>query len=75
MRLVNSGFSGGAGKDEEYEGVDSGWRKSLATLKRYLGNYYGEPRANFLAMRPAKFSYDRVLAHCTDEGPLSCWLT
>ena len=34
IRLVNSGFREGAQWDDEFEGIDSGWRMSLAKLKQ-----------------------------------------
>jgi uncharacterized protein YndB with AHSA1/START domain len=75
IRLVNSGFREGAEWDEEYEGVDSGWRMALALLKHYLDNYFGISRSSFLVMRPAEFSFDQVLPlHRTAAG-LKKWLT
>ena len=56
LRLANSGFRDGAEWDEEYEGVDSGWRISLATLKHWLENYPARDRVNTLVMRPARGS-------------------
>jgi len=75
VRLVNSGFLDGAEWDEEFQGIDSGWRIALATLKHYLENYYGKPRSSFLAMRPAVFTYEKLLPfHRTAQG-LAEWLT
>lgn len=75
IRVVNSGFREGAEWNEEFEGVDSGWRISLGLLKHYLENYYGRARASFMAMRPAEFSFDQVISfHRTGSG-LRKWLT
>lgn len=75
IRLVNSGFREGAQWDDEFEGVDSGWRMSLAKLKHYLDNFYGIARRSFLVVKPADFSFDTVLAfHRTADG-LRRWLT
>jgi uncharacterized protein YndB with AHSA1/START domain len=75
IRLVNSGFREGAEWDEEFEGTDSGWRMALALLKHYLENYFGIPRASFLVMRPAEFSFEQIVPlHRTATG-LQKWLT
>jgi uncharacterized protein YndB with AHSA1/START domain len=75
IRLVNSGFREGADWNEEFEGTDSGWRMALALLKHYLENYFGTPRASFLVMRPAEFSFEQVV-HLHRTGPgLRRWLT
>jgi len=48
---------------------------ALALLKHYLENYYGSPRNSFFAMRPAAFSFERVIPfHRTATG-LKKWLT
>jgi uncharacterized protein YndB with AHSA1/START domain len=75
LRLVNSGFREGAEWNDEYEGMDSGWRMSLALLKHYVENYFGTPRSSFLAMKPAQYSTERLLPlHRTSVG-LEKWLT
>jgi uncharacterized protein YndB with AHSA1/START domain len=75
VRLFNSGFREGAQWDDEYEGVASGWRLSLALLRHYLESYYGQPKRTILAMHPAQFDYDSVLAWFTEESKLATWLT
>jgi uncharacterized protein YndB with AHSA1/START domain len=75
IRLVNSGFREGAEWNEEFEGVDSGWRMALALLKHYLDNYFGTARTSFLVLRPAEFSFEHVVPlHRTGAG-LKKWLT
>jgi uncharacterized protein YndB with AHSA1/START domain len=75
IRLVNSGFREGAEWNDEFEGIDSGWRMSLALLKHYLDNYFGISRSSFLVMRPAEFSFEQVVPlHRTAAG-LRKWLT
>jgi uncharacterized protein YndB with AHSA1/START domain len=75
VRLVQSGFGEGAQWDEEFEGISSGWGMALARLKHYLENYYGVPRISRLLLKPADFSFEKLLAfHRTPEG-LSKWLT
>ena len=75
IRLVNSGFREGSQWDEEFEGVDSGWRMALALLKHYLENYFGVARVSFLAMRPATFSFEQVVPLHRTEAGLKKWLT
>jgi len=75
MRMIESGFREGAAWDEEYEGTASGWHMALAVLKHYLENYFGKPRSSFLAMKPADFTFERLLPlHRTAAG-LQKWLT
>jgi uncharacterized protein YndB with AHSA1/START domain len=75
MRVINSGFREGAEWNEEYEGTDSGWRMAFAVLKHYLENYFGSPRNSFLAMKPAEYTFERLLPlHRTSVG-LQKWLT
>jgi uncharacterized protein YndB with AHSA1/START domain len=75
MRVINSGFREGAEWNEEYEGIDSGWRMAFALLKHYLENYFGSPRSSFLAMKPAEYTFERLLPlHRTAAG-LQKWLT
>jgi uncharacterized protein YndB with AHSA1/START domain len=75
IRLVNSGFREGAEWDDEFEGIDSGWRMSLALLKHYLENYFGVSRASFLVMRPAEFDFEHILPLHRTEAGLKKWLT
>jgi uncharacterized protein YndB with AHSA1/START domain len=75
VRLVNSGFREGAEWNDEYEGNDSGWRMALALLKHYLENYFGVPRSSFLAMKPARYTRERLLSLYRTAGGLESWLT
>jgi uncharacterized protein YndB with AHSA1/START domain len=75
VRLVNSGFREDAAWSEEYEGVVSGWKMSLAILKHYLENHFGLAKAGFLIMRPASFAYEQLHAYFTDPAKLARWLT
>ena len=75
VRLFNSGFRDGAQWDEEYQGVSSGWRMSLAILRHYLEAHYGTPKRSVLVLRPATFDYATVLSWFTDPAKLSRWLT
>jgi len=75
VRLVNSGFREGAEWNDEFEGIDSGWRMSLALLKHYLDKYFNTSRNSFLVMRPAEFSFEQLVPlHRTEPG-LKKWLT
>jgi len=75
LRLVQSGFREGAEWDAEYEGVSSGWIMALALLKHYAENYFGQPRASWLLLRPAAFTAEQVVALERTEAGLARWLT
>lgn len=60
MRLVNSGFSEDARFDDEYEGVVSGWRVALATLKRWLERYPDRRRAHRIVMEPHAYTFEAL---------------
>ncbi len=72
--LLHSGFGEGAQADDEYEGVDSGWRMALATLKHVLEKHRRGARTHVLRMHPARFEYEDVVPlYFTEEG-LASWL-
>lgn len=75
LELTNSGFLDASGWDEEYEGIVSGWRMSLATLKLYVERFFGHPRSQFFAMQPATFEYAELLPFYRDPSRLALWLT
>jgi uncharacterized protein YndB with AHSA1/START domain len=75
VRLFNSGFRDGAAWDDEYQGVASGWRLSLALLRHYLEAHYGTPKRTILALQPAPVDYGTILSWFTDASKLSRWLT
>ena len=75
VRLFNSGFRDGAEWEDEYQGVSSGWRTSLALLKYYLEHHFGTPKRSFLAMHPASFSYDGIRPWFREKTQLARWLT
>jgi uncharacterized protein YndB with AHSA1/START domain len=75
VRLVNSGFREDAAWDEEYEGVNSGWRMALGILKFYLENYFGCAKSALLIIRPAQFAHEEVLKYFLEAGKLAQWLT
>jgi uncharacterized protein YndB with AHSA1/START domain len=75
IRLVNSGFREDAQLNEEYEGVVSGWHSSLAILREYVENYFGQPRSNILAMQPAQFEFSQVARYFREPELLAKWLT
>lgn len=75
IRLVNSGFRESAQWDEEYEGTDSGWRMALAIQKYYLENHFGQPKTDFLGLRPASFSYDRLRPYFLEPARLAQWFS
>lgn len=75
VRLVNYGFHDGAECKEEYEGVVSGWKMALATLRHQLERYPGRDRSSFLAMAPAAFDYADMPRWFRSEAGLATWLT
>lgn len=75
VRLFNSGFREGAQWEDEYEGVASGWRLSLALLRHYLEHHFGTPKRTILVLRPAEFELGSVLPWFTEEARLARWLT
>lgn len=58
MRLVNSGFSPDAKFDDEYDGVVSGWKGALATMKYWLERYPGFRRTHRIVMQPGAYSWE-----------------
>lgn len=73
IRLVNSGFGDDADFDEQFAGIDSGWRMALAILKEYLERHFGMPKATFMALRPAAFEFAALAPWFTDAGRLGRW--
>lgn len=49
VRLVNSGFGVGADWDEQYDGMEHGWRVFLHILSLHLADFAGQPAARVLA--------------------------
>lgn len=60
MRLVNSGFSTDAKFDDEYDGVVSGWKSALATMKYWLERYPDFRRTHRLVMQPGSYSWEQL---------------
>ena len=75
VRLINSGFREDAAWDEEYEGVNSGWKMALGILKFYLENYFAHAKSALLIIQPANFAYEEVLKYFLEAGRLAQWLT
>lgn len=73
IRVVNSGFSEDADFDEQFAGMDSGWRMALGVLKEYLEHYFGTPRRTFMALRPAPGSPDDVRPWFVEVDRLGRW--
>lgn len=73
VRLVNSGFLDGAEWDDEFRGVDSGWRMALALLKHYVETHGDRPKRALQHFRPADFAWNEVPYREADD--LGAWLT
>jgi uncharacterized protein YndB with AHSA1/START domain len=66
VRIVHSGFAADAW-DDELDTMEGGWRAFLATLRNYLENHRGEPRALAYFRHPVvplerKDAFPRILA-------------
>jgi uncharacterized protein YndB with AHSA1/START domain len=59
---------------DEPNAAESGWEMTLAIMKLYVENYFGQPRSSFFAMMPAKFNYERVMYFYSTEEGLARWL-
>jgi len=76
LRLVHSGFGPDADLSEELDGVDSGWRLALSTLRHYLEAHFGVARTSAaLIVRPADFEWEQAARFFRDEERLARWLT
>jgi len=75
VRIIQSGFREGAEWDDEYEGVNSGWKIALGILKFYLENHFARGKTMTLIFRPAKFAYAQVLKYFLEPAKLAQWLT
>jgi uncharacterized protein YndB with AHSA1/START domain len=62
VRLVNSGFGGGAEWDGELEAMTRGWRLFLANLALYLTHYRGQPCASIIVNGVAEPPRETALA-------------
>jgi uncharacterized protein YndB with AHSA1/START domain len=74
LRLVNSGFSEDARFDEEFEGVVSGWKMALATLKAWLEHYPGQRRTHRLALQPAAYALEGLRPFFATADGRAQWL-
>ena len=75
VRVIQSGFREGAEWDDEYQGVNSGWKIALGILKFYLENHFTRGKTMTLVFRPAKFAYERVLKYFLEPAKLAQWLS
>ena len=68
LRLVNSGFSADAAFEDDFQGVVSGWKMALGTMKRWLERHADRRRQHRLVMQPAAYSEDalQLLFHTAD---------
>ena len=74
VRIVNSGFRDDASFDDEYEGVVSGWKMALATMKQWLEQHSASRRVHVFEMLPAPFHATALhRLYATTEGR-SEWL-
>lgn len=74
INLVNSGFSEDPSKDENFKGVDSGWKGALAVMKHWLENHPGRMRTHKLIVRPASYTAETLRPLYATEGGRRRWL-
>ena len=74
LRLLNSGFSEDATFDDEYEGVVSGWKMALATLKQWLERHPEGRRTHRLVLQPASYSAESLHAKFHTADGRRGWL-
>jgi uncharacterized protein YndB with AHSA1/START domain len=74
LRLVNSGFSEDPAKDDEVEGVRSGWEMALATLAYWLEHGRPMGRLHRLAMRPTTAAWEQLATLFAGRDGLRRWL-
>jgi uncharacterized protein YndB with AHSA1/START domain len=60
VRLINSGFGGGADWDAEYDATESGWRLFLDNLRLYLTHFPGQRCFSVLVNGHADGPVDRA---------------
>jgi hypothetical protein len=60
VHLLNSGFSPDANFDDEFEGVVSGWKMALATMKYWLEHHDGARRTHTLVIEPASYTWEQL---------------
>lgn len=68
VHLVNSGFSDDAKFDDDFEGVVSGWKMALATMKQWLEQYPDRRRIHRIVMKPVSYTWEALhpLFHTVD---------
>ncbi|HSR54053.1 MAG TPA: SRPBCC domain-containing protein [Acidobacteriota bacterium] len=74
LRLVNSGFEEGKSWEDEFEGIDSGWRLALSLLRLYLEEHFGQSKRNFTALRPIPLAPPQMAPFFHDQDKLDAWL-
>jgi uncharacterized protein YndB with AHSA1/START domain len=75
VSLVNSGFLDRSDWDDRFEGVVSGWRMALATLKEYLERHPGRRRTQFFSLVPSWYEYEALAPYYREADLLAKWLT
>jgi uncharacterized protein YndB with AHSA1/START domain len=60
LHLVNSGFNPDAKFEDEFEGVVSGWKGALATLKYWLEHHAEARRTHRIVIEPTAYSWESL---------------
>lgn len=74
MHLVNSGFSTDPEKDDDFNGVVSGWAAALARLKVWLEQYPLRTRHHDLVVRPAAFTWEGLRPLYASAAARARWM-
>jgi uncharacterized protein YndB with AHSA1/START domain len=74
MHLVNSGFSTDPKKDDDFNGVVSGWAAALARLKLWIEHYPLRTRHHNLVVRPADFTWEGLRPFYATAGARARWM-
>lgn len=70
LRLVHSGFGSGKSWDDEYDGINRGWKFELGGLRHYLEHHQGTDRRVAWARVPFKIGVEEAWKQVTGSDGL-----
>ncbi len=74
IQLAQGGLPVEPQRQDEVEGVRSGWILALAALRVYLEGHFGESPRRFQCFRTARFTFERLHPFFRQAPELSRWL-
>lgn len=74
VRLARRGLPVEPQRQDEVEGVRSGWILALAVLRTYVEDHFGEAPQLFQSFRHAAFTFERLSPFFRQAAGLSRWL-